>query len=292
MKNTDLRSLSHDSRQELRKVCIRLYKRGQKKNAIALELGLRYPTVVEWINDYSRTGKLTTVEKRKGRAIGKGRSLSPEQELSIQRMIVDKTPDQLKLDFALWSVKAVQQLIEEQFACKLATRTVCRYLSRWGFTPQRPIKRSYEQQPEAVKQWLDKTYPVVHQRAQDEDAEIHWGDETGVSSQEHYPRGYAPKGKTPVLTLSHAKRERVNMISSITNQGKVQFMIYDDKFTAQVFIKFLKQLIKQSSNKVFLIVDNLRVHHAKLVSEWLKGHTEKIEVFYLPSYSPELNPDE
>ena len=147
-------------------------------------------------------------------------------------------------------------------------------------------------QPEAVKQWLDKTYPVVHQRAQDEDAEIHWGDETGVSSQEHYPRGYAPKGKTPVLTLSHAKRERVNMISSITNQGKVQFMIYDDKFTAQVFIKFLKQLIKQSSNKVFLIVDNLRVHHAKLVSEWLKGHTEKIEVFYLPSYSPELNPDE
>ncbi len=100
------------------------------------------------------------------------------------------------------------------------------------------------------------------------------------------------KGQTPVLVLSQAKRERVNMVSTITNQGKLHFMVYDDKFTAQVFIKFLKQLIKQSSKKVFLIVDNLRVHHAKLVQEWLAGNTEKIEVFYLPSYSPELNPDE
>ncbi len=107
-----------------------------------------------------------------------------------------------------------------------------------------------------------------------------------------HPRGYAPKGQTPVLVLSHAKRERVNLASTITNQGKLHFMGYDAKFTAQIFIKFLKQLVKQSPKKVFLIVDNLRVHHAKLVKEWLEGNTEKIEVFYLPSYSPELNPDE
>ena len=198
----------------------------------------------------------------------------------------------MKLDFALWSIQAVQLLIKDEFSIELAYRTVCLYLSRWGFTPQRPVKRSYEQQPAKVQQWLDEEYPVIQQRAQDEGADIHWGDETGVSSQEHYPRGYAPKGKTPTLVLSHAKRERVNMISTITNQGKLYFMIYDDKFTAQVFIKFLQQLVKQSSKKVFLVLDNLRVHHAKLVKEWLEGQTEKIELFFLPSYSPELNPDE
>ncbi len=293
MKQVDLRTLSPESRLELKKICLRLYKKGDRtKKAIAEELGLRYITVSEWLREYKASGEKLTKEKPRGRPLGVGRDLTPEQEKHIQKLIIDKTPDQLKLDFALWSIKAVQQLIDDEFSIDLAYRTVCLYLNRWGFTPQRPVKRSYEQQPAQVQQWLDEDYPAIHQRAQDEDAEIHWGDETGISSQEHYPRGYAPKGQTPVLVLSHAKRERVNMVSTITNQGKLRFMVYDDKFTAQVFIKFLKQLIKQSSKKVFLIVDNLRVHHAKLVQEWLAGNTEKIEVFYLPSYSPELNPDE
>jgi len=171
-------------------------------------------------------------------------------------------------------------------------RTVRSYLSRWGFTPQRPLKRAYEQQPAQVKKWLDETYPALQLRAKQENAEIHWGDETGLSSLEHYPRGYAPRGQTPVLTLSQAQRERINMISTVTNQGQVRFMLYEERFTAQVFIRFMKQLLKGSKGKLFLVLDNLRVHHAKVVKEWLADKRDKIELFFLPSYSPELNPDE
>lgn len=292
MQKIDLRTTTKEARTQLRKVAIRLYKNNQSKASIARKLGLRRMTVINWINKYLATGTISKQEKDRGRPTYSGRVLTPEQEASIQSKIIDKTPDQLKLDFALWGVKAVKLLIKSDFKINLSDRGVCLYLSRWGFTPQRPIRKAYEQQPKHVKEFLSKAYPSIKQRAKKENAQIHWADETGLSSVEHYPRGYAPKGKTPVLTLSQATRERVNMISSMTNQGKVRFMLYPDKFSAQVFIKFIEQLIKDSEQKVFLILDNLRVHHAKLVKEFIKNKTHQIELFYLPSYSPELNPDE
>ncbi len=292
MKNIDLRTLTVEAKRELRKLSIRLHNRGKSKTDIADELGLRRMTVTTWLLDYKQTGKQVSQEKVRGRPKGDGRLLTPEQEKQIQQKIVDKTPDQLKLDFALWSAKAVKQLIHDLYGLSLAARTVRVYLFRWGFTPQRPIKRAYEQQPKQVAKWLEETYPLIRKKAKEEGAEIHWGDETGISNLEHYPRGYAPRGKTPVLVLSQSKRERINMISSITNQGKMLFMIYDEKFTAQVFIRFLEQLLKESTKKVFLVLDNLKVHHAHIVRDWLSDKTEKIELFFLPSYSPELNPDE
>lgn len=292
MKNVDLRTLTPESRKELRRISLRLYKRGKNKSTIANELGLRRGTITKWLLHYEKTGRLASQEKKRGRPSGVGRSLTPEQETRIQKDIIDQTPDQLKLSFALWSAEAVKQLIKKYFLINMPIRTVRSYLARWGFTPQRPLKRAYEQQPEQVKKWLDETYPSLEARAKAEDAEIHWGDETGLSSLEHYPRGYAPKGQTPILTLSQSQRERVNMISTVTNQGKVRFMLYEDKFTAQVFIRFMKQLLKGAKKKVFLILDNLRVHHAKVVKKWLKDKHTKIELFFLPSYSPELNPDE
>ncbi len=292
MKNIDLRLTTPEARTELRRVAIRLSKKGQSKKSISEELGIRRMTIISWIKKYEQTGRISNQERSKGRRSGTGRTLSPEQESSIQQLIVDKTPDQLDFPFVLWSNKAVKALILQEFGLEMPVRTVCLYLSRWGFTPQRPLKRAYEQQPKQVKEFLDHTYPAIKLQAKKENGEIHWADETGISSLEHYPGGYAPKGKTPVLTLSNASRERVNMISSITNQGKVRFMIYNNKFTAQVFIKFIKQLTKNATKKVFLILDNLRVHHAKLVKDYLKGKEDKIELFFLPSYSPELNPDE
>src|SRR5690606_35495591 len=231
-------------------------------------------------------------EKRRGRALGTGRQLTEAQEERIRRDIVDKTPDQKKLPFALWNARAVQALIKQYFAHEMPIRTVRLYLKRWGFTPQRPLKRALEQKPEAVKQWLETEYPQIVARSKGEDAEIHRGDETAVSSVEHYPRGYAPKGRTPVLVLSQSKRHRTNLISSITNQGTMRFMVYQDTLKAQTLIRFLERLIKDSNRKVFLILDNLRVHHSRKVRQWLERNVERIEVFFLPSYSPELNPDE
>lgn len=182
-------------------------------------------------------------------------------------------------------------MIRQETGVKVAIRTIGEYLKRWGFTVQKPKKQAYEQRPAEVRQWLDEQYPAIHARAKQENAEIYWGDETGLRSDSQHVRGYAPKGKTPVIRLN-AKRESINLISAITNQGKVRFRIFDGAMNADILIDFMQRLIKDARRKVFLILDNLRVHHAKVVKTWLAKHQDEIEVFYLPSYSPELNPDE
>jgi transposase len=151
--------------------------------------------------------------------------------------------------------------------------------------------RAYEQKPEAVKKWMDDEYPQIKNDAKTEDAEIHWGDETGVKNSCNHGRSYAPIGKTPIK-LSMSKRFSINMISSLTNQGKVQFMIYSENMKSDILITFMEQLIKSSPKKVYLILDNLRVHHSKIVKDWLVINSSKIKVFYLPAYSPDRNPDE
>ena len=170
-------------------------------------------------------------------------------------------------------------------------RTVGEYLKRWGFTPQKPVKRAYEQSSQAVQKWLERDYPVIFSRAKREKAEIHWGDETGIQTGANRVRGFAPKGATPVVRMV-AKKSHVSMISAITNEGKVRFMMYQEAMNSELLIMFMTRLIKDAGRKVFLILDNLRVHHGKTVKQWLEEHREQIEVFHLPSYSPELNPDE
>lgn len=224
-----------------------------------------------------------------------GRSLSAEQEAAIRRTICDKRPEQLKMDFALWTRAAVMQLIERQCGVKLSVRAVGNYLARWGFTPQKPIKRAYEQRPEAVQQWLDEQYPAIEARAKAERGEIHWGDETALVNTDVRGRGYAPRGQTPVAMAVGGTREKLSMISTVTNQGKASWMIVDGAFNHERLIEFLQALVKdgrKARKKIFLILDNLGVHHCKPVKAWLAANTKHIEVFYLPSYSPELNPDE
>ncbi|MDR0247600.1 MAG: IS630 family transposase, partial [Burkholderiales bacterium] len=199
---------------------------------------------------------------------------------------------QLKLTFALWSRAAVVLLVQQEFGIELPIRTMGWYLKRWGFTPQKPIKRAYEQRPEAVKAWLHEHYPAIAERAKAENAEIHWGDETAVVNTDVRGRGYQPKGKTPIAYVVGGYRYKLSMISTVTNQGKTRWMIVDDAFNSDKLIEFLSALVKDADKKIFLILDNLRVHHSKPVKAWLTERKERIEVFYLPNYSPELNPDE
>jgi len=291
MKTNDGRTLSLDTLDYVRKRAIELFKQGYNRTEIAGMLGVNRNSVGTWVKKYKKYGLKGLELKKPGRKTGSGRRLTPDQEKDIQKMIRDKMPDQLKLPFALWNRRAIQALIKEQFNIKLPTRTINHYLKRWGFTPQRPIKRAYEQNPKKVQQWLDVTYPTIKERAENEGAEIHWGDETGISNACNYGRSYAPKGATPVVRRN-AQRFSTSMISSITRQGKTRFMCYQGAMNSHIFLRFLKRLIKDSPKKVFLIVDNLPVHHSKPVKKWLEENSEHIEIFYLPSYSPEHNPDE
>ncbi len=184
------------------------------------------------------------------------------------------------------------QLIEQEFGIRLQVRTIGKYLARWGFTPQKPIKKAYEQRPEAVQQWLQQEYPAIERRAKTEGAEIHWGDETALVNTDVRGRSYASARKTPVTMAVGSTRHKLSMIATVTKQGKARWIIIDESFDAHKLIEFLQALIKDAGKKVFLILDNLRVHHSKPVKAWVTEHKEKIELFYLPSYSPELNPEE
>ena len=292
MKDDDARTLSPAEQHERRRQVIRGYKRGRSKSQIAADVGLSFTAVSKAIARYEAGGMAALAPRKRGRRSGEDRALTAEQEDAVRRLICDKRPEQLKMDFALWSRAAVMQLIEREYGIGLHVRSVGKYLSRWGFTPQKPIKRAYEQQPEAVQQWLDQTYPEIAARAKQETGEIHWGDETALVNTDVRGRSYAPKGQTPVTLAVGGTRQKLSMIASVTNQGKARWMIVDGNFNHERLIEFFEALIRDADKKVFLILDNLGVHHCKPVKAWLSERKDQIEVFYLPSYSPELNPEE
>ena len=282
----DARRLPAAAQEEKRKQAIRMWKRQMPRTEIAEQVGVHTLTVGKWIRLYQAGGLKALRPRRRGRRDGVGRQLSPEQERRIQRLLIDKTPDQLKLRFALWTRMAVGQLIQRETRVRMPIRTVGDYLKRWGFTVQKPKKQAYEQRPAEVGQWLQDIYPAIQARAKREQAEIYWGDETGLRTDSQHARGYAPKGKTPVLRLK-VNRESLNMISAVTNQGKVRFRLFEGSMNAKRFIEFMNGLIKDAKRKVILILDNLRVHHARPVKDWVAEHQAAIEVCYLPAYSPE-----
>ena len=291
MEKQDIRSFSTSEKLVLRKTAIRMIKKGVKKKDVVIQLGVNKNTITNWWRSYQDQGSKSYHYSKPGVKSEDKKLLTEEQELAIQKMIIDKMPDQLKLDFALWTRKAVKELVEREFGIVLAINTMGDYLRKWGYTPQKPKKRAYEQCSKKVQKWLDQEYPKIKAQAKSENAEIHWADETGVKNQCNHGRSYAPRGKTPVKK-SMSKRFSVNMISSVTNQGKVQFMLYRETMNAEKFIEFLEQLIKSSDKRLYVILDNLRVHHSKIVKQWVEDNKDKIALFFLPSYSPELNPDE
>lgn len=286
-----MRSLSPEARHERRVQVIRLRKAGHTYEAIARQTGLSRTGVFNICARYEQRGTKALRDAVGGRKTGEGRRLTPAQEAEVRKLICDKTPDQLKMPYALWTRGAVAELIRHRFGIKMPVRTMGLYLLRWGFTPQKPIRRAYEQSPAAVRRWLEEDYPGIARRAKAEGAEIHWGDETGLRSDDVRGRSFAPKGETPVIRIN-SNRQGLSVISSVTNKGEMRWKIFEGALNADILIDFLRRLVKGSKKKVFLILDNLRVHHSKPVKAWLAKREEQIEVFYLPSYSPELNPDE
>jgi transposase len=291
MSDHDARNQSLAELHERRRQVIRLHKKQYGVMQIVELTNLSWPAVHVAIDLYEAGGMAALKPKERGKKSGEGRRLTPEQEAHIQKLIADQRPEQLKMDFALWTRAAVGELIAREFKIVLSIRGVGKYLKRWGFTPQKPIKRAYEQCPEAVKKWMDEDYPAIAERAKTEGGEIHWGDETALVNTNVRGRSYAPKGKTPV-TYAPGTRQKLSMISTVTNKGQARWMIIDGNFGADRLIEFLEALIKDAAKKIFFILDNLRAHHSKPVKAWLAERSDRIELFYLPSYAPELNPDE
>lgn len=291
MASRDARSLPAAAQQEKRQLAIRLRQDGRTFGEIGALVGVHWATVHGWWGRFEAGGLDALRARTRGRRVGAQRTLTAGQERTIQRLIAEKTPDQLRMPFALWTRAAVGQLIRQRFGLRMPVRTIGHYLRRWGFTPQKPLKRAYEQRPLEIARWLETEYPAIAARAKREGAEIHWGDETSLSTSDPRGRGFAPRGRTPVLTVV-SRRKSVSFLSTVTNQGKVRFMVLQAPLSAPLLLRFIRRLIASTDHKVFLILDNLNVHKAAAVRAWVHAHRTEITVFYLPPYAPELNPDE
>lgn len=289
MEIRDARSLPAVAQEDLRQKAIKAILSGKKQLEVAEILGVTRQTVGTWVKKFRQGGVKALKAKRKGRP--KGMALRPWQAAQIAKTVQGRHPEQLKLPFYLWTREGVAQLIERRFGLQLSVWTVGRYLSRWGFTPQKPVRRAYEQDPAAVQYWLKEDYPAIRRQAKREKAVIYWGDEMGLRSDHAAGRSYGRRGQTPIIPGT-GQRFRCNMISAITNQGRLNFMVFKDRFDSDVFLEFLRRLLRQIQRKVFLIIDGHPVHHAVKVKKWVQKHAHRISLFYLPGYSPELNPDE
>lgn len=293
MEKIDARKLPKEALEHIRRQALVLRKQGYTWGHIAEVCGVHVGTVLKWSRRAAEGGADAAIKGgQRGRRDGSGRTLTLVQEEQLRLAIVGSNPAQLKLEFALWNRRAVMMAVKRLFGIDMPIRTIGEYLRRWGFTPQRPVKKALEQCPERVSRWLKEEYPRIAARAKTEGGEIYWADETAIRQDAHWVRGYSPAGFTPEMRLPAGRHASTTMISAITNQGLVRFTFFDGALDTDRFIAFLGDLVKDAGRKVFLIVDNLRVHHAKRVKEWLAERSPEIEVFFLPAYSPELNPDE
>lgn len=286
----DARSLKPDAQAALRQRAVKAVLDGMTQTKAAKVFGVTRQAVGKWMKAWRRGGKRALAARKRGPKSG-GSRLKGWQAATICNLIRDRHPEQLKLPFVLWTSEAVRLLIRRRFSVALSSRSVRRYLARWGFTPQKPKRVAYERNPEAVARWLEEDYPQIRKRAKRERARVYWGDEMGMRSDHQAGRSYAPRGRTPT-TAGTGKRFGANMVSAITNRGRLSFMVFKSRFTAPVFLRFLRRLVKTSGRKVFLILDSHPVHRSRKVRDWVAAHCDRMEIFFLPGYSPDLNPDE
>src|SRR5581483_3321178 len=287
----DARELSDEVLEALRLRALRGCEMGLTEADIAELLGVCRETVCRWWTAYCDGGVTALPQQRSGRPLGSRRLLSDDEAGRIQDLLDHKQPHDLGIAAPLSNRRAVAALIQKELGVTLALRTVGAYLRRWGYTPQRPARKSRKQDPEEVRQWLEQTYPEVVERAKTEGADIYWCDEMGVGIDTYAGRGYARPDQPPLKEVT-GTRTRVNAVSAINNRGRAHFMTFTGSLDAAVFIAFLGLLLQATRQKIFLVLDRLQAHLSADVEEWVAARADRIELIPLPKYTPECNPVE
>lgn len=288
MRETDGRKLKHDVLEALRIRAVQQVEHGESPEVVIKALGMNRRTIYKWIALYRERG----IGGLKAAPLsGRPLKLSGAMLRWIFRTVTTKNPLQLKFPFALWTREMVRDLIEKQYGIKLSVVSIGRLLKKLGLSCQKPLMRAFQQDPVVVQQWIEEDYPKIKQLARQQKAEIYFEDEAGIRSDHHFGTTWGMKGATPVVKTTGA-RFSVNMISAITSKGKMKFMTYSGKMKAPVFCEFLKRLIHNVTTKIFLVLDGHPVHRSSQVKKFIQSTKGKLRLFYLPPYSPELNPDE
>lgn len=272
-------TLPKEVRADRRRQAFKLLDKGQNKYEVAEFSEAHFKTVENWIKNRKQYEKNNYHGLKRGNPNNQ-RLLSETQENEALECIKNSTPDKEGIYSFLWSRKAIRELLEKKYEITLAPQTISEYTKRWGMSSQRPKKQASEQNDEKIRIWIEETYPKIKKRAKKEGAQIHWADETNLNINTNYQKTYALKGKTPIAKIP-AKKISYSMVSSLTNQGKLRYMLYKGGMNVKIFKTFLQRLTKDiDDKKIFLIIDNLKVHHAKIIQKWQKGNKKKIEFFF------------
>ena len=287
-KTIDARSYSHQTLEEIRISAVRRVEAGESPEDVITGLGMNRRTIYRWLANFHYGGEESLKAKP---IVGAPMKLKAKQMARLAKIIRQKNPLQLKFEYALWTLAMIRQLILQQFDARLSKVSVGRLMKRLGFTAQRPLYRAWQQNPELVEAWREKEYPKIARRAKRENAVIFFADEAGIRSDHHAGTSWAPVGETPIVPATGA-RFSLNMLSAVNAQGMFRFMTVEGRVNAAIFREFLKRLIAGMTRKIFLIVDGHPMHNAKLVRRFAEENSAAIELFFLPPYAPELNPDE
>lgn len=288
MLRQDARKLNHKTLEEIRIRAVKQVQGGQSPESVVAALGFSRRCIYSWLAMY-RAGGWDALKAKQ--ISGRPKKLTDRQLQWLYATVTMKNPLQLQLPFALWTRPQIRTLLQRKYGIKLSLTSIGRLLSQLGLSCQKPLFRAWQQNPDLVKQWLETQYPKIRAAAKREGAEIFFEDESGVRSDFHAGTTWAPKGKTPIVHVT-GQRFSLNMISAVSPRGNLRFMVVRGGVGAKVFIAFLKRLMHGRRRPVYLIVDGHPSHRSKLVRAFIESLQGKLKLFFLPPYSPELNPDE
>jgi len=289
MATIDGRTLDHKTLEHLRTQAVRrVMEDGERPSEVMRSLGLCRTTIYPWLREFKEKGWDALAESI---AEGPEPKMTDRQKQQVKRWILGKDPRQYGFDFGLWTRRIVQQLIQDKLDIELCLTSVGKLLAGLNITPQKPLRRAYERDPQAVQLWLDETYPKLKKRAKKLGAKIFFLDEAGFQSDPPLGRTYGLKGETPVVQTS-GQRQSINVISAVNARGAFWAATYDGKLNAASFVLFLRNFMKGRSGKVFLILDGHPAHKAKVVKRYVESLDGRLELHPLPTYAPDLNPDE
>ena len=286
----DGRTFDHQTLETIRLMAVERVREGEPASKVIEAYGFNRTTIYKWIQAALRPG-VGIKALRSTKATGRPRSLTPAQEKQVFRWVNGRDPRQYGLDFGLWTRAVVVELIEKKFGIRLGLTAVGELLAKLGLTPQKPLQRAYQRDPQAIEKWQRETYPAIARRAKAEGAEIFFWDESGFRADTVHGKTWGVRGQTPVVQRP-GQRQSMSAASALNAKGAFWYCTYDGALNAELFIELLQKMMKYRKKGIHLVLDSLPAHKKANVREYIAATGGKLTLHFLPGYAPDLNPDE